>query len=990
MTVPEGYEIEIAAAAPLTERPMIVNFDDQGRLYIAESSGSNDKVQQQLIDKPHSILRLEDTDGDGKFDRRTVFADKMMLPEGVLWHDGSVYVGAPPQLWKLTDTDDDGVADQREVFFDGKTLTNCANDMHGPYLGLDGWIYWTKGAFAEQTYERPGREPLVTKAAHIFRRRPEGGPIEAVLTGGMDNPVEVAFTPEGERLLTSTFLEQPRLGRRDGIIHAVYGGVYGKVHGVTDSHPMTGGYLPAMTHLGPAAPVGLAYAEAGEARGDLFATLFNMHKVIRVALTPAGATYTGEPQDFLVSDSMDFHPTDVTQDADGSLLVVDTGAWYKICCPTSQLSKPDVLGAIYRIRKTGAPRVDDPRGLSMPWDVGPEELVGRLGDERPAVRHRAIAALAKQGEPAVAALAGISPSASTMARRNAVWALTRISGEPARAAVRAALQTEDESVGHAATHSVSVWRDAAALEALLAQVQAPNAPLQRAAAEALGRLGDPKAAPALLDAVGATEDEILTHSLTYALIEIADPAAVRPALRSTSPRVRRAAMIALDQMQPAALEPATVLPLLTSNEPLLAETASWIATQHPDWGGALSGYFRSRLAKAAAGGESLEAQLGRFTADPAIQKLLAESARSGNVAALRVMAKAPLKEIPESWRAAVVAALGGSGAAPLEAAVQAARAWPQPEKPDAALQAALLRVGRNDKAPDAVRAAALDASVESLDAVDPLTFDFLLARVAPDQPVPVRGPAARALSRAPLSTEQLTALTAALPPAGPMELPLLVEAFGASSDGTVGEKWVVALADARGLANLRPDILEKAAAPYPEPVQKKAAALLAGRADDRAADQQKLQALLAELPEGDVRRGQAVFNSSEASCSSCHAIGYAGGRIGPGLTKIGEIRSRQDLLEAVVFPSASFVRSFEPLVIQTQDDIFNGVPIEEDDAQITLALNADDQARILRADIEEVRPGTVSVMPSGLADQLSRQQLADLLAFLEATRWGAR
>ncbi len=103
------------------------------------------------------------------------------------------------------------------------------------------------------------------------------------MTGGMDNPVEVAFTPEGERLLTSTFLEQPRLGRRDGILHAVYGGVYGKVHGVTDAHPMTGGYLPAMTHLGPAAPVGtdLLRRDGRLESDNLFASLFNLHKVSR-------------------------------------------------------------------------------------------------------------------------------------------------------------------------------------------------------------------------------------------------------------------------------------------------------------------------------------------------------------------------------------------------------------------------------------------------------------------------------------------------------------------------------------------------------------------------------------------------------------------------------------------------------------------------------------------------------------------------------------
>ena len=69
-----------------------------------------------------------------------------------------------------------------------------------------------KGAFAEQTYERPGKTPLVTRAAHIFRRRPGDAVVEPVMTGGMDNPVDVAFTPAGERILTATFLEHPQAG----------------------------------------------------------------------------------------------------------------------------------------------------------------------------------------------------------------------------------------------------------------------------------------------------------------------------------------------------------------------------------------------------------------------------------------------------------------------------------------------------------------------------------------------------------------------------------------------------------------------------------------------------------------------------------------------------------------------------------------------------------------------------------------------------------
>ena len=250
LTVPAGFEVERVAGPPLVDRPIVADFDEEGRLYVADSSGSNDKVEQQLAEKPHRIVRLEDTNGDGRFDTSVVFADRMMFPEGTMWFDGSLYVAAPPSIWKLTDTDGDGVADQREEWFQGKTLTGCANDLHGPYLGPDGWIYWTKGAFAQQTYERPGKPPLVTRAAHIFRRRPGEQAIEPVMTGGMDNPVDVAFTPTGERILTATFLEHPQLGRRDALIHAIYGGVYGKPHAVIDGHKRTGDLMPVLTHLG--------------------------------------------------------------------------------------------------------------------------------------------------------------------------------------------------------------------------------------------------------------------------------------------------------------------------------------------------------------------------------------------------------------------------------------------------------------------------------------------------------------------------------------------------------------------------------------------------------------------------------------------------------------------------------------------------------------------------------------------------------------------
>src|SRR5258707_6042076 len=81
-TLPDGFTIERVAGPPLVDRPIVADFDEQGRLYVADASGTGDKVEKQLADKPHRIVRLEDTDGDGRFDKQTGFADHMMLTEG--------------------------------------------------------------------------------------------------------------------------------------------------------------------------------------------------------------------------------------------------------------------------------------------------------------------------------------------------------------------------------------------------------------------------------------------------------------------------------------------------------------------------------------------------------------------------------------------------------------------------------------------------------------------------------------------------------------------------------------------------------------------------------------------------------------------------------------------------------------------------------------------------------------------------------------------
>ena len=916
-TLPDGFEIERVADAPLVDRPITAAFDERGRLYVSDSSGSNDKVEKQLADKPHRIVRLEDSDGDGRFDKSTVFADRMMFPEGTMWLDGSLYVAAPPSIWKLTDTDGDGIADKREEWFKGKTLTGCANDLHGPYAGRDGWIYWCKGAFAEQTHDLPGRPGWKTRASHIFRARRDGSGIEPVMTGGMDNPVDVVFTPEGERIFSCTFLQNPGGGRRDGLIHALYGGVYGKVHDVLDGHARTGDLLPPMTHVGPAAPSGLHYCESsafGESwRGNLFACLFNLHKVTRHELVPSGATFTTRDSDFLVSDSTDFHPTDVIEDADGSLLIVDTGGWYKLCCPTSQLHKPDVLGAIYRVRKKDAPPVEDARGLKIEWaKLPPEEIVTLLADSRPAVRERGIEELARRGGEVVAQLRGAAPAWNeSEIRERIIWALTRIDSPEARMAVRGALDHANNRVTQAAAMSAGAWRDKAAGKQLIALLQEKNAAVVRAAAEALGRLGKTEGAAAMLLAAARPDDRALEHSIIYALIEIDDRPPMRAALQRGTVAARRAALIALDQLGDSELKPADIAKWLRSETSELRGAAQWIAGRHPEWGAALADFYRAQIATA-------PESLAPMAADATIQQLLADAAREATparIGALRAMAAAPLREQPDAWLAALLPLL--DDAAAREAALAVVRARPATKNRAAELAAALARIGHEPSLAASTRLVALAAMPDA--PLDETAFQFVQSQLTADDTAR-RIEATSLLLHAPLTDAQRASLGTALHP----------PALG-------------------------------------DPAQQRA----------------RLEELSAAVKGGDVRRGHQVFNSAKAACITCHAMGYVGGTLGPDLSRVGGIRTERDLLEAIVFPSASFVRSYEPVSVRTKkgDDLFGLLRGDAGDG-IVLATGPQTEARIARADIAEMKPGAVSPMPQGYDQILSPLELSDLIAFL--------
>lgn len=1031
--------VEEVAGASLVKYPLFACFDNRGRLFVAEGTGTNLPGPELLPLKLGKILLLEDTDGDGKFDSRKVFADQLVFPQGVLWRDGALYVASHPSIWRLEDTNGDGVADKREELISKFGFTGNGCDIHGPFAGPDGWLYWTDGRHGYQVETREGAR-LEGLASRIWRCRPDGSGIERFCGGAFDNPVELAFTETGDLIGT---MDQG--GPGDMLLHYVEGGVYPRGDNPTvKEFPRTGPLLQPIVTFSPALPAGLcglvhlrsAYF-GPEYQGTVLSTQFNLHVVQQHVLTREGATFRSVNKDFFVSADDNFHLTDVLEDADGSLLVINMGAWFNYGCPGIKIAQPHVTGAIYRVRRADVRPMPDPWGKSLQLEtMPPARLVELLSEPRVKVREKAVERLVKIGAPAVETLVaevrrdgkrGPGPAGPAAQRREALWILSRIGTPPARAAVREALADADTTIRQVAAHCVSVERDVAALPALSRMVVEDEPPLRLKAAEALGRLRRSEAVPALLASLGAgVSDPYLEHALIYALISIGDFRATLMALGDSRPHLRRAGLIALDQMHGtqkfmsvpaweaagkdnpfrgktfeyvgnAELTRQQVAPLLDTDDADLQQAALEVISRRPGWSDEIlllaAQWLRSPKLDVQQQ-QALTGTLLAFCDKVKVQQLvasaLADASTSLNNRRLlfEVMARCRLEQLPAAWFAALDhtlrSAVGAESAHPLvRDALHVIRS-----RKLAGFDQPLAAIADHAELPADLRVAAL-ACFAPRSTLNAPAFKLLAAQLTSGIEPLLQATAATALGAAQLNHEQLLKLARHVRQAGPLVAPLLTPAFLTTQDSDVGAALVAALKQSAGARALTASDLAALVNRFSPDVRAAAESLFEQRAGVLAHQAKYLAELETRMTQnpGDASRGEKVFYSNEAGCYACHSIQGKGGKLGPDLSQVGRFRTPLALLEAIAFPSSSIGDDFRLFVIALKDgETVVGTIARETADALYLRTPQLAEIRVVRSDIKSLAASETSLMPEGLEKMLTPQQLSDVVEYLHQRR----
>jgi putative heme-binding domain-containing protein len=671
------------------------------------------------------------------------------------------------------------------------------------------------------------------------------------------------------------------------------------------------------------------------------------------------------------------------------LLVVETGGWFIQGCPLSQMSKPELKGAIYRVRKVGQEKPEDPYGISIKWNSKDPDYIGQfLKDSRPFVAEKALQVIADLGEDAVDALQSVlETSESPDARTKAVFALYRISTPGSLATLRKYITDKDPNVSIAASRCAGLYKDMLSVPQLSKSLSATDLGVRRQAATALGQIKSKEAVDALMQAASSpANDRFLEHAITYALVNIADSGKVKTALANSSPRVISTAITALDQMIGSPVKVSDVYPHLSSTNPDLQQRAFWIASHHREWASEIIRFLPTGLKSDsvnAAEERQLHDVMVAFATERPMQIFMAnlfeDASQPRQLMILDAMLKSQVKQFPALWQNLIRKQLSSGSPELVSRSLQLVQM-----NQLKSMDGAVLSVANNEQNPASIRLQALLSLQSANKKLNGRQFEFVLSQVSDSSEAVLRQQSASVLEKFNLTTGQLqTVADKILPTADGYTLTRLVPVFRTGRSARIGLSLANTLRNSPALDGFSEENINTIFKSYPAEVKPAVDSLLVKLKQVHAGRLARLKEFETLVGSGNLDRGRILF-FGKATCGNCHTVGPDGGSFGPDLTSIQRDRSSHDLLEAILYPSASFVREFETYVVKTSRGEHTGIIRQRSPSGLELAVGPQSSVRIPSSDITSIQLRETSMMPQGFDKILSKQEISDLLVFLIA------
>ena len=948
--VADGFEVNLFAADPMLAKPIQMNFDAQGRLWVASSEVyPHIKPGQQASDK---ILILEDRDLDGVADKTTVFADGLLIPTGIVPGDGGAYVVNSTELIHLADTDEDGKADRRRIVLSGFGAEDTHHLLHTLRWGHDGMLYMNQSIYIHSHIETPyGVRHL--NAGGIWQFRPETMQLE-VFCRGFVNSWGHHFDRWGQSFATDG-------AGGEGIHYVFPGAVYltaynarKRIKGLNPGSPKHCGLeVVSGRHLPP------------EWQGNLITNDFRAHRVCRFVISEDGAGYASRQETELIKTTHGaFRPIDVKMGPDGAIYIAD---WYNPIIQHGEVDFRDprrdhVHGRIWRITAKGRPTLK-PVPLV---NASISELLEQLEAPEEWVRLHAKLILKSRDRGQVLQTlskwrGGLDSTHSDYEhhRLEALW-LRQSLRSMDKTLLRELLKSSDHRVRAAAVRVLSQMSDLVreTPELLAAAIVDQHPQVRLEAVRALATVQPPQAAAMALKVLDQPMDRFLEFALWQAMRDLESHwlPGVQDGSEEFDNNIERLtfALKALD----AADVGAPLLAQLEKGDLSLERKESLLS-----------------LMTTLGGPNELAVVLDHILVKPRLPEN-----RPAELLHRLVDASQRRNMRPAGDLTRIAALFDGESLGIRVAAIRAAGIWRIESLHD---RIATVATSDDKGSSGPMRHAAFDA----------------LARFGGEKS---RDTLKLVLTQNLVPGDRTRTITALLQ----IDIPMAVEATvvmlekSGSTDKTLDPTELIAevaarpeaaklLAEHLAKVRLNADVAKlsvRAALAAPKvPLELVAALRTAGKLDESrwVWSPQLVTQLVAEMQAtSDPHHGEAIYRREQLQCIKCHAIGGAGGKIGPDLASVGASAPPDYVIESLIAPNRKIKENYHSKIfLLSSGKVVSGIPIRQTTETIVIR-NADGRkVEVPKDEIDETEEGR-SLMPEGLVDGLTRPELLDLARFL--------